>query len=291
MKKISICFLFILLFSGCASEKKEQKIIKEKETVPSENLVEKNTLLQNINNEVGYFFIAHGLGTVEGVGASNTREALENSYANGFKIFEVDLSLTKDGKIVVFHEGREEAIGHKGEVIGEIKEKEFLKQKFLDKYTLLSFDDFLQYVQDHKDMYVVTDVKGNQLETFKKIIENPIIKENPEIMKRIIPQIYEVEELSSLLTLYPFSDIIFTLYRTKLGNLEILDALEANPQITAVTMWWDSRYTDYVKGRIEQLGKRVYVHTVNDQKKIFEFINKGVGVYTDDFNVNVLANL
>jgi glycerophosphoryl diester phosphodiesterase len=49
-------------------------------------------------------YIAHALGSVDGYVYTNTVEAFEESYAKGFRLFECDLVLLRDGTVLVAHD-------------------------------------------------------------------------------------------------------------------------------------------------------------------------------------------
>lgn len=63
---------------------------------------------------------AHAGGTLYGVPYSNCREAYENAYAKGARSFEIDISVTKDGRFVASHVFSR---------VAGITEREFLKEK------------------------------------------------------------------------------------------------------------------------------------------------------------------
>ena len=51
------------------------------------------------------------MGGIDGIQYSNSLEAFQLNYSKGFRLFEVDLMLTLDEKVVAFHDGLEEAYG------------------------------------------------------------------------------------------------------------------------------------------------------------------------------------
>ena len=48
-------------------------------------------------------YMAHALGGINGQAYTNSKEAIENSYKKGMKLFEVDIKLTSDEKLVCVH--------------------------------------------------------------------------------------------------------------------------------------------------------------------------------------------
>src|SRR5690606_19320291 len=48
--------------------------------------------------------VAHAGGAIYGFKLTNSLEALEESYENGFKLIEMDFEWTSDGKVVAIHD-------------------------------------------------------------------------------------------------------------------------------------------------------------------------------------------
>lgn len=48
-------------------------------------------------------YLAHALGGIDGQTYTNSKEAIENSYNKGVRLFEVDVKLTSDNKLVCVH--------------------------------------------------------------------------------------------------------------------------------------------------------------------------------------------
>ena len=151
--------------------------------------------------------IVHALGLVDGVEYTNSKEAFENSLANGQTVFEVDLSLSGDGELICIHDwslidssysGADEEL----ELYRNMTKDEFLARKIRDKYTPLCMEDLILVMKENPSIYFVTDTKEDQEEGIKKQFNNliEICKRNkcPEVLKRIIPQIYNDEMFFTL---------------------------------------------------------------------------------------------
>jgi len=90
-------------------------------------------------------FIAHAGGAIDGVNYTNCLEAMDLSYSKGCKLFELDLRLTTDGKIVAKHDPF------------EMTEKEFMSQLIEGKYTPMNMEVINVWFQNHPDAILVTD--------------------------------------------------------------------------------------------------------------------------------------
>ena len=90
-------------------------------------------------------FIAHGGGEIDGIIFTNSLEALDLSYSKGCRLFELDLTITTDDKIVAKHSAP------------EITEAEFMSQLIEGKYTPMNMKSIVQWFTNHPDAILVTD--------------------------------------------------------------------------------------------------------------------------------------
>lgn len=112
-------------------------------------------------------YIAHAAGEIDKKKYTNSLEALNKSYAKGFRYFELDIQESKDGKYIALHNWKEWKMitNYKGKT--PVLEAEFLKHKIYSKYTPLNMQLINQWFSTHKDAYLVTD-KINNPEGFSK---------------------------------------------------------------------------------------------------------------------------
>jgi glycerophosphoryl diester phosphodiesterase len=237
--------------------------------------------------------IAHALGGIDGVRYSNSLEAFNSNYANGYRTFEVDLMLTADRKVVAVHDGLEEEYGL-DRPVSELTAERFKEKKYRGKYTPLGMEDIISLLHRHPDVVLVTDVKSD-FETIFRVIVREIRDRDPALMKRIVPQIYREQDYFTLKQLQEFEKIIFTLYkvpstsRIKLINYvtgrRIARFISGKEDIVAVTM---SRLRFMKSGwlvkRLRAMDRDILVHTLNDEREIARYVGLGAtGIYTDDF--------
>ena len=101
-------------------------------------------------------FIAHAGGRIEGMNYTNSLEALNNSYKNGFRLFELDIIETSDGEF------SRSCPKHWKTMVGyEIDNKpvsmrEFKKYKIAN-LTSLGMNEINNWFLEHKDAILVTD--------------------------------------------------------------------------------------------------------------------------------------
>ena len=106
------------------------------------------------------FFIAHAGGNIDGKNYTNCVEALDFSYKNGCRLFELDLLITSDGKIVAVHDWETfKTITNYSGTIDDtpLTEKEFLSLKIHGKYTPMNMKAINLWFKKHPDAILVTD--------------------------------------------------------------------------------------------------------------------------------------
>ena len=231
--------------------------------------------------------IAHALGARHGSIHTNSKEAFIESYLNGFRVFEVDLFLTSDERLVAIHENRIlRQITNEREVTSDfILNHQFFKEKGI---TPLSFEDIAQLMIEHPDIFLITDTKAIDKETVQKqflYIYETANRKNPEILNRIIPQIYHESMLMYIEEIYSFKEYIWTLYQTPLiSDDAIISFLERNQKITVLTTPYNSpRLTREFVSRLNELNVLVYIHTVNNINQVHYFFEMGVWGFFSNF--------
>ncbi len=113
-------------------------------------------------------YIAHAGGMIEGKRYTNSLEALNQQYDKGFRLFELDICKTSDGKYVAMHDWKhwKKATGYKDSM--PVTHKEFLKHKLFEKLTPLDLERINNWFTQHKDAILVTD-KINEPKQFSKV--------------------------------------------------------------------------------------------------------------------------
>lgn len=220
---------------------------------------------------------------------TNSVEALDNCYGNGNRICELDFMETSDDEVVCAHDYEEEdengwahGFAGLGDAVNPPTLEGFMSAKFEGTLTPMSLKDLAQFMNDHSDLYVVTDVKDNN-ERICRIIK----EEYPKLVNNFIIQIYHEDEYDKVKKL-GFNNIIYTLYRATDEELETdrLLGFVRDSNLTAVTFWEDypTQYTDAFE-ELKTCGIPLCVHTVNDPDRMKSYIDMGIaGIYTDVVN-------
>lgn len=232
--------------------------------------------------------VAHGLGSVEDVPTLNCREGFEEKYAQGVRVFEADLRLTRDLQVVLRHDWRagwQEGVSESAVPTLE----EFLEKPILEKYTPMSFRDLLLLMEEHPDICVVTDTKFTEAEVvtvqFEAMLADARDLGLSYLFDRMVIQVYDPLMFRVVDSVHHFPHYIYTLYTAGFGRTEdafreVADFCTENG-ILGVTLWdywWREAYAPMAQER----GLLVFAHTVNDREQAAGLLDSGVSaVYTD----------
>jgi len=133
-----------------------------------ENILDKEVYFPKIRYEFepnNNRYIAHAGGEINGIKSTNTRDALDQNYKKGFRLFELDIIETSDGKLVAAHDWK--MWGRFTDYSGVLppSHEEFMKHKIYGDYTTLDLKGINAWFSAHPDATLVTD-KVNDPITF-----------------------------------------------------------------------------------------------------------------------------
>lgn len=221
--------------------------------------------------------IAHAGGEIYGIRMTNSVQALDNSYSKEFRLFELDIDWTSDGVPVVIHDWGN--VNWFMNIKYSTKPPTFEEFKNMDTILglkLMDLDILEEWLLEHEDAYIVTDVKNDNLKML-----GIIKKQYSRISSQIIPQIYSFEEYDSVKDL-GYKNIILTKYKIKATDDEVIDFCQ-NHSLFGITMYEDI-VNAAVLNKYSELGIPIYVHTINNYNEYVKLRDNGAyGVYTDYF--------
>ncbi len=115
-------------------------------------------------------FIAHAGGAIEHHKYTNSLEALNTNYKKGFRVFELDIVKTKDGKYVAAHDWTfwKKNTNYSGEIPPLLSD--FKSEKIFNKYTALGMKEINRWFISHPDSFLVTDKVNEPLSFSEKFI-------------------------------------------------------------------------------------------------------------------------
>ncbi len=219
--------------------------------------------------------IAHGGGGYKGYETTNSVEAVNNAIANGFKIIELDMDLSTDNKIIMLHDWDRTARHYFGDTFPKkLSQSQFSRLTVYGRFEVLTFEKLAGILEKHKDVRIVTDTKGDNIQLLTAISE-----QYPKMADRFIPQIYDYDQWSKVKDL-GFTNIIFTMYAMTEPDLNKLATFVKEHDIYAVAMpdyFAERGYCTQLSGK----GITVYIHPVSSYEDAQRFFKLGAyGVYS-----------
>jgi glycerophosphoryl diester phosphodiesterase len=219
----------------------------------------------------GVTLVAHAGGGLQQGDYSNSKDALDQSAANGLRLFELDFNWTADGELAIVHDWtREYRYWH------HLGWTDWLASHFVapssrrfhastPRFGLsrLSLETLIEWLRTNPGR-IITDIKGGNVEGLALVasLAGPL-------QNRFVPQIYSVAEYDAVRQM-GYEDIILTTYRLSLSpkSLREIDELD----LFAVTV-----PENQVAAAAEIISKnRIFTHTINVPVKL-----TAAGYYTD----------
>lgn len=244
--------------------------------------------------------VAHAMGGINGYAYTNAWEAFVANYERGTRVFEVDFLLSKDDQLVARHEWS----GNMSKLLGQLDVlpankqgvaldyKEFMDSPILNIYSPIDVEKLLDLMQHYPDAYIVTDTKEIRPELINKqftLLVEAAQERDPELLDRIVPQIYNQSMLDEINKVYSFPEALYTLYQSKDTDEQVIEFV--NKTGVDITMPV-SRATKSLVKKLKKAGARIYVHTVNEEDEIRELARMGIdGFYTDFVPEEDLINI
>ena len=221
--------------------------------------------------------IAHAGGQIYGYKLTNSKEALDRAYENGFRYIELDFEMTSDREYVLIHDWQSMA-ERMINVNYAITKSEFLSAETFNDLTLLDFYALIDWIKLHDDCYIITDVKCDNLPFIDKI---SFLK---DMKDRFIVQVYSIKEYYYAKKM-GLENIILTLYRTSLDEKDIISFIEdETPWAITLPEYYA---TEKLLQELRKNGIASYIHTIDDLYLYEEYKEMGVyGIYTNYFEPN-----
>jgi glycerophosphoryl diester phosphodiesterase len=227
-------------------------------------------------------FVAHAGGSPYGLMQeepySNTREAFEISYANGYRAFEFDLIRLADGDVVAAHSYSEDEYGLPDGTFPTMTRAELAGARFRGKYEILFADDVIELVVEHPDIWLVLDTK---LDFHTEIVEHVLaLAPDDSVRDRLVPHLANQDEIDRLAEDYPLPERLYAHYKWNATDAQLVERMERNG-LDDVMMSHANRWTEETQDLMDSRGWHVWVHSPHEIEDIRRFRDRGVGVYTD----------
>lgn len=224
-------------------------------------------------------FIAHAGGVVEDWSYTNSKEALDFSYAKGFRLFELDIIKTSDDVFVAAHDWKHWA--NITEYDGELPPSYdvFLKQKVRGKYTPLGIREINMWFEDHKDAILVTDKTNDPVGFSNDFVDK----------KRLMMELFDMKAVKqgvelNILSSMPSQSVIEGMSKKDLEKLKEVGVKDVVFSRTLISE--DPQLVDLIKN----YGFRAFVYHVNfedwaDEMHVVKYeLDRVYGLYADDWS-------
>ncbi|HJV44347.1 MAG TPA: phosphatidylinositol-specific phospholipase C/glycerophosphodiester phosphodiesterase family protein [Bacillota bacterium] len=225
-------------------------------------------------------WISHGMGGIEGIDYTNSWEAFFHNYKRNFRIFEVDLTFSRDQQLVANHDWSGYAVPPTHD--------EFMQSKIKGKFHPMDLHGLIWLLEKFPDISIITDTKETDPKQirlqFTQLVES-VKHHNPALLDRIIPEIYHPEMYRIVNQIHPFKHQIYSTYMLDAKPEEIIDFMQ-NHGLDVIALSSECVTEDFIHN-LREHGISVFVHPINSDKQQQELKNWGVnGIYTDFLHPN-----
>lgn len=223
-------------------------------------------------------YILHAGGaTPAGAVGSNSLEALNHSYEQGFRVMELDFCWTTDGELVCVHDWETYYSQYAPLSMAEFERV----RSSTYGYTSMTLDTLAEWLEARPDAVIVTDIKE----------DNPagaalIAARYPALKDRFVVQIYHMEEYEPVAAL-GFAQILTVYQMTwleKTDTAALTEFARTHPLAGLTFPAELAAREGYVEALLEA-GTPLFAHTVNDMTAQAALFSQGItGVYSDFFS-------
>lgn len=238
----------------------------------------------------GNYMISHAMGGIDGYQYSNCLEGFLENYREGHRIFEVDIEITSDNKMVLWHDWNRQFCSKykKGR---KPTYAEFMKSKIFDEYTPMDIEALLRLMHKYPKVRIITDSKYTKTSTIKKQFKTIVSTAKKlgmsDVLDRFVVEIYDKDMFKTVDQIYHFKEYMFTLYKafkkaptkTQLVNVAKFCKKKGISTIAMYAKWWKPKYAKYV----EPYGLDLALYTVNSASDARDYFDDGVTALFTDF--------
>ena len=292
----------------------EENQIIDSDIVETKNEDDRNQIIKDYYETVeNSRYIIHALGGMnESESYINSIDTLEIAYSAGYRLFEVDVSFTSDHVLVLAHSGEnnvwsrndwEKRLGQPYPLDPEYEEslegydmdkalatyKDFMSFKIQGKYRASDLNDLINFMDTHKDMYVMIDAGHRSyedtLDYYKEIVKTA--GDRTDVLDRMIAGGQTTDMVKAAREAYDFP-IINLYYDSDDKREKILSTPEK-----FVSYCEDNNIISYSTSAEtfnETVGKVLgassltgYVFTINSEADAEKCINDGADVIGTDY--------
>ncbi len=232
--------------------------------------------------------VAHALGNAGEYTYTNTKDALEESIAEGYKVLEVDLGMTADEEIVCRHTWYSDDfdVSYDGSIPDLVS---FEQEKYHGVLTTLSARGLLEIWSSHPELYFMLDVKQDENTNFLEVLEKftALAKEmdQEQLLEHMIVQLYAVEDYDRINAVYPVKNWLFTIYQLsdEEGAEVEAAAFAAEKGFGVFTVPASCLGNNYFVDLADEYGLNLFIHVADREEDVWRLSRRGIYGYYSDF--------
>lgn len=221
--------------------------------------------------------IAHGLGGIDGIMYTNSREAMNLSIEKGYKFLEVDIDSTSDGILIASHDWESFNLGtNHSECKDTMFSYEVFKSRKIAGYlTPITIEEVVDTMKNHPDISLVTD----------KISDPAIIEKYfSEIKDRVYVESFSINDYKTLKELGYHA--MYSSYGADNLFCDIIANLLAGEcRIDFVTLRTEQNFKEIQKLRCA-IPLKIAMYSINSEEFLQEHGDDIDYFYTDFFYPN-----
>jgi len=241
-------------------------------------------------SNAGHYMISHAMGGIDGRNYSNCLEGFLENYKEGHRIFEVDVEITSDDEMVLWHDW-DTRFCSKYKAGRTPTYDEFMDSKIFDRYTPMDIESLLLLMDQYPDVRIVTDTKYTKTSIvrrqFKTIVSTAKELGIPDVLDRFVVEIYDKDMFRTVEKIHHFKEYMVTLYKAykkapSKSQLQSVAKFCKKNGIATIAMyakWWKPKYANYV----EPYGLDLALYTVNSSHDADDYFDEGVTALFTDF--------
>ena len=232
--------------------------------------------------------MAHALGAMDGKAYHNTMAAYENAMTKGYKYYEVDLSMTVDGRMVLCHGWTESNCTHTGFEYSDDLDKTMTYKKLMSlkvhgnpQIDLRSFYREMKKHADHLYEFDMHSIKGKRaVEIIKETIRD--CKCDREVLDRVLMQVYTNKMYRAVDQTYHFKYYQYLIGKPEKNFYEKLPIL-IDEGICAAAIHVKKVCPEYINA-LRNAGIYVLAFTVTDDaEQAQHLLDMGVNTICTDY--------
>lgn len=228
--------------------------------------------------------MAHAHGACGGLTYTNTREALERSYKEGYRYFETDVALTEDRKLVLSHGWDEKSCGITGmeyrEEFAHMTRELFMQQR-IGGMQVMDIGDLKNFMAEHPDTYFEIDLHRSQSAEKVELLQEAFGRDE-KILNRLLIQAESRKIFEELEQSCPFKNYQLVLGKEWKEKLEEGITFAFEHGIETIAMRY-SCLDERTVGILKEAGLNVMAYTIkNDVKRAKELLAMGVDTICTD---------